>query len=235
MVKTVREIKLVLLISTLLLLANTPVHSQAAGSVYYILVYNPVENTGILVVNATISQSNCGYVSIPVKVFNEESSLIFLNYTVTGDLLVSAVDYNETTGDLIIFACNSGAISALFTASNVFNETGLGAYDGRVNTSQLGDLVASSTVELRIAGSYDADVIPVNVTYTVDKTADATIIVIRGFGQAYIALTSVIEVTEAPTTTTPPTAWYERPEVILGLAALIVIVVIAALVLTRRK
>lgn len=232
--KIMREIRLILLISTLMLLfSNTPVHSQAASSVYYVLVYNPVENTGILVVNVTITQTNCNYVSIPVKVFNEESSLVFLNYTVIGDLIVPGVDYNETSGDLIIFACNSGLISAVFTASNVLTETGLGAYSGRVDTSQLGGTAASSTVELRITGSYNVDVTPINVSYTVDKTADTTIITIRGFGQAYIALTGIAEVTEAPTASPTP-GWFERPEVIIGIV-LAVIVIGAIIALSARR
>jgi hypothetical protein len=228
-----------LLVSLLLLVAtSTSVQGEAASSVYYLLVYNPVENTGILVINATISLPNCGYVAIPVRVLNEESAFTFLNYTVSGGLLVAGVDYNETAGYVTVFACNSGEISLVFTASNVFTELGLGAYASSVDTTPLRALGASSTVELRITGSYDVDIASAGVTHTVSRTADTTTIVISGHGRAYLTLTSSIEVVETPTPTPTPTKppeWYERPEVIIGVVVAVVAVVAAVALLARKK
>jgi len=233
-----------LLVSLLLLVAtSTSVQGEAVSSVYYLLVYNPVENTGILVINATISLPNCGYVAIPVRVLNEESAFTFLNYTVSGGLLVAGVNYNETAGYVTVFACNSGEISLAFTASNVFTELGLGACASSVDTTPLGALRASSTVELRITGNYDVEIVSAGVTYTVSRTADTTTIVISGHGRAYLTLTGSIEVVETPTPTPTPTPapptkppeWYERPEVIIGVVVAVVVVVAAVALLARKK
>lgn len=236
-----------LLVLVLLLIStSTIVQGEAVSSVHYLLVYNVVENTGILVINATISLPNCDYVSLPVRVLNEESMFTFLNYTVSGNLLAGGVDYDETAGYVTVFACNSGEISLVFTASNVFTELGLGAYASNVDTTPLRDLGALSTVELRIAGSYDVDFVSAGVTYTVSKIADTTTIVISGHGRAYLTLTGSIEViqtptptqtplTPTPTQTTKPPEWYERSEIIIGLVVAVVIVAAALVLLARRK
>jgi hypothetical protein len=223
-----------------LLLATTTVHSEPVSSVYYLLVYSPLENSGVLVVNTSISLPNCDYVSIPVGIFGEEAKLEFLNYTVSGNLLVAGVDYNEITGYLVVFACNSGEISVLFTASNVLSEMGLGAYTGEVDTTPLRDLGATSTVEIRVTGVYDVDVVPVGVTYSVDRTEDTTIIVIKGHGYAYISLTGIIEVIETPTPTPTPTPAPPAPYdittiIIVGAIAGLILAVAVIAILARRK
>ena len=246
------RVSVLLLVLIMLITITNPIHSEATNEVYYLLVYNPVENSGVLIVNVTISLPNCDYVIVPVKVFGEEAVFTLLNYTVIGNLLVAGVDYNKTTSDLVIFTCNSGVLSIFFTANNVFSEIGFGAYTSNINTTPLRDLGVTSTLEIKITGSYDVDIIPIEVTYIIDKTANITTIIIQGQGQAYIVLTSTIEIIETPTPTPTPTListptptltptstpqplkWYERSEVLVGLT-MIVIIVVAIVLIAKKK
>ncbi len=232
-----QTLRSLLTFSLLTLLFITTIHGESVSNVYYLLVYNPLENNGVLVVNASISLLNCDYVSIPVGIFGEEVKLEFLNYTVSGNLLVASVDYNETTRHLIVFACNSGEISVLFTASNVLSEMGLGAYNGEVDTTLLRDLGATSTVEIKVTGVYNVDVTPVGVTHSVNRTEDTTIIIIKGHGYTYISLTSIIEVIETPTPAplTPPLLHDITTIIIIGTITGLILAVAVIAILARRK
>ena len=243
-----------ILFGVLILLLTTIVHCEVVSRVYYVLIYNPVENTGILVVNATMSLPNCDYIVIPVNIFGEESELTLLNYTAIGDLVISGVEYSEESGDLVVFACNSGEISVLFTATNIFSESGFGAYVNSVDTTPLRELRSAVTVEMGITGSYNISIIPVGVSYSVESTVESTSITIYGIGQAYIVLYSVIEIPETPMTTpttptliptptptpsptpTPPLTPTKIPDqTLLGILVTVVVVILIVLLIKKKR
>jgi len=244
---------ILLLIILLVLLTNIPAYSETVSRVNYLLIYDPVENTGVLFINAAISLPNCEYVSIPVSIFNYEANITYLNYTVTGNLIVSGVDYDEVSGDIVLFACNSGEVQIAFTASNVFTETGIGAYAGSVNTYPLRELGATTSVEIILTGKYNVTITPIEVTHTVNIAENTTTIVISGHGYAYLALISIIEVTETPpptptptptlTPTPTPTPTPAPPTpyditiiiTIVGVIAGLILAVAVIAILTRRK
>ena len=246
----------------LTLLLPSIVHSEAVSRVHYMLVYDPFENTGILIVNMTINLADCDYVVVPINIFGEDSKLTLLNYTVSEDLVISGVEYSEENKSLIILACGNGEISALFTATNIFSESGLGAYINSVDTTPLRELGSVVIVEIKITGKYNVSITPVEVNYNVESTAESTNIVINGYGQAYITLYSTIEIPETPTTTptttptqtpiettsitpthTPPystTTPQTPPEkipslVILGVLIAVFIIIVLIMLLVKRK
>jgi hypothetical protein len=246
----------------LTLLLPSIVHSEAVSRVHYMLVYDPFENTGILIVNMTINLPDCNYVVVPINIFGEDSKLTLLNYTVSEDLVISGVEYSEENKSLIILACGNGEISALFTATNIFSESGLGAYINSVDTTPLRELGSVVIVEIKITGKYNVNITPVEVNYNVESTAESTNIIINGYGQAYITLYSTIEIPETPTTTptttptqtpiettsitptrTPPystTTPQTPPEkipslVILGVLIAVFIIIVLIMLLVKRK
>lgn len=201
------------LLVVLLVLAAVPVHAEYSLGVYYKLVYNLLENAGVLQVDMYVSGEGCTLYRVPVAIFNENSTTMFLNYTYEG-LSVAGFDYVVEEGYLEAYVCGSGKLTAFFEVQGAFEELGVGSYSTTVDTLVLEDIANNTAVIVELG-------IPVNISLQTTGRATAVfdedkgLVNISGFGLAFISVAVPVEVTETtpitPTTPVTPTATPTTP------------------------
>jgi len=172
-------------------------------SIYYQIVYDPVENTGLLSINAEISTADCSIIYIPVNIAGE-AEYVFLNYTAEGGLIVDGTNYDASNGYFEFFTCGSGVLTLLFSMSNMFEELDPLSYHALIDTSVLENTGIVIQVDLTIYGNFT--VLINNYGGTVvyfDKSSNT--IRVQGPGEVDIVLMSSLEEVEAVNTTVPTT------------------------------
>lgn len=172
--------------------------ASSISSLYYYAVYDPVENSGILEITATISAEIPVYVEIPLGIFNEYAEFTLINYTYSGDLYVSGV--NVSNSEAVVFLYGNGELKLVLFARNLVEETGVVAYLFTVNTDELRDITQSVNVTIIFIGIYSVEGAVVRLNWSTRSLDNATQIVLNGFGLGTLVLIpSVKEITEIPT------------------------------------
>lgn len=179
---------LVLLVSLIL---QVQVHANSLQSLNYYIIYDPVEDSGLIVVNATISTADYEFVTIPVKVIGEDTEFKLLNYTIEGDLLVDGVDYNEV-GYVELLGCGNGAISLLLSAKNLFEEQGVLSYSTVIDTSQLEELGTRVKVVIKIIG-YHSVVYEQVGSVEVHVEESEGVVEVMGYGMVFLTFYATLE------------------------------------------
>ncbi|MEM1720304.1 MAG: hypothetical protein QW496_05610 [Desulfurococcaceae archaeon] len=190
----------------LLILVIPPIQASASSlpSLNYYVVYDPVEDEGLIVVDSTINITGCEFVTIPVAIIGESAEFRLLNYTVKGDLLVDGVDYNEA-GYVELLGCGSGMVSLLLSARSVFEEHGILSYSTLVDTNSLEELGAQVKIVVRVTGNYSMASEQVgNVKVYVNESEGMVEIV--GYGLVFLTFHAVLEETTLTTAPTPLTS-----------------------------
>lgn len=199
MTTTARSVVVLVMLLTLII-SNRAIIADSLRLHYYV-VYDPIENSGILVVNATISAPDCDFILIPLTIIGENVEFTFVNYTYEGDLLVDGVSYNETGGYVEALLCGNGVLSLLLGVSNFFEEQGVLSYSALVDTSVLEEVGTPVTIEISLLGEYSVVVERVgNIEVYVDEVKG--LVGLSGYGLALISLYSTLEEI-LPTTSTP--------------------------------
>ncbi|MEM1596787.1 MAG: winged helix-turn-helix transcriptional regulator [Desulfurococcaceae archaeon] len=171
--------------------------AQSINGVYYRVIYDPLENTGILEVKITIGTENITWIYIPVRIFGEETSLEYMEYNYTSGLKPLGVNYDPTQGLVEIQAQGTGELYLLFHISNLLEETGIGAYTLYIDTTDLSYLTNNVTVDLTLTGVFEQDTARIRgeLEITTMKSANTTQILIKGLGEIISSLYMQLEET----------------------------------------
>lgn len=191
------------LLLTLALLVLPFLQVQASANslqnLNYYVIYDPVEDSGLMVVNATVSTADCEFLAIPVTVIGEDAELELLNYTVEGELLLDGVDCNET-GYVELFGCGNGTISLLLSVKNLFEEEGVLSYSTVIDTGQLEGLSAQVKVVVKVIGNYSVAYEQVGSVKVYVEESEG-MVEIMGYGMVFLTLHAAFE--EIVPTATP--------------------------------
>lgn len=170
-----------------------PLSAQLLGikSIYYQIVYDPVEDTGLLSIDAEIFAANCSIIYIPVNIAGE-AEYVFLNYTAESGLIVDGTNYDASNGYFEFFTCGSGVLTLLFFISNMFEELGALSYHAVIDTSVLENSGILVQVDLILHG---------NFTLLINNYGDAVVyfdkssnaVRVQGPGEVDIVLIGSIE------------------------------------------
>jgi len=196
-------------LTLLILVVLTPILVDAntispVESIRYELLYEPLENTGLLVLKTSISLGDCSSLYIPVKVVEAYFGMYeYIDYTVEGNLHILGSYFNESTGILEVVACGSGVFEAYFAVNDLFFEYGPGVYSVIVDTSDTGLLTRNNEVYLNLLNPYNIsyNVFSNGIIVEVDQTGSR--VLIRGVGSLELVLTSELGEEEPGITTTP--------------------------------
>ncbi|MEM1696056.1 MAG: hypothetical protein QXS14_05065 [Desulfurococcaceae archaeon] len=228
----------VLVALLIVLFVVAPVAYSEVAGVSYIVSYSIVDDTGFLVVEVNVTETNCLAYYIPVNILDEQAVVEFLNYTSTGTGVVG-VKYDGEQGLVELIACNPGTVELLFSVSNILEEQSLGTYSLFVDTSVLRNY-GNVVFELRLGIPVNFEVSLSGGTVVEAVYEDQGILRLRGTGLSMITiLIPLEEVEQTPTSTLTPTAQPPRAEVpflYIALAVIaVVIVAVAVILITRRK
>lgn len=172
-------------------------------NIRYNLIYDPLENKGLLFINVEFNVKDCSFIYVPVDIAKAE--YVLLNYTVEGNAVVDGVDYNSSEGYLDAFVCGYGTLSVLFAVSNLFEEIGLLSYFTTIDTSELEYTYTPVQVEINIYGNFTVLLNTIgNASAYVDELNN--VILIQGYGQVGIVLMEYVEESTVLTSTTQYTS-----------------------------
>lgn len=196
---------ILLIISIMLpiLLIGVSAAQVVTNAVSYYVVYDPIEGSGIIEVNASIALERPDWVVIPVAIFGDQAKINLLNYSWKG-LLVGGVNFDKESGNVYAYIVGDGLLTMYFSADDLFDEAGLGAYVALIDTTDLAGLARSVNVEILLPGEFNIESVLTkkNATFSVSKENNCTIINISGFTQLFIIAS--IKMVEAPSTTPQP-------------------------------
>jgi hypothetical protein len=183
-------------------------NAQSLQSISYRIIYDPLDNTGILSINSSIYASDCLYIEIPVGIFGDIDTVYsFINYSTSPELYLLGSNFNEYSRVFEAYACGSGAIELVFVIDNALEEDGLFHYVGLINTSSLYQYAGLLELNITLTDQYSIDIYDLTGSLYVIVDSETSSIYARGFGLAYIIIEAeVLEVnTTTPTPITTPT------------------------------
>jgi hypothetical protein len=190
----------------------------------YNIVYDPLDNTGILSLNSTIYASytsDCSYIEIPVGIIGDVDTVYtFINYTTSPGLYLLGSGFNEYSRVFEAIACGYGVIELTFTLDNALDEDGLFQYVGLINTSSLYQYTGNLELKITLTDQYNVTVYNSRGNLYIIVDSNTNSIYAKGFGLAYIILEAEVQevntTTPTPTTTqipTTPTTTYTQTEI----------------------
>jgi len=207
----IASIALTTIFTTLVL--SLIIEAQYIQSISYNIVYDPLDNTGILTLNSTIYASyisDCSYIEIPVGIFGDVDTVYtFINYTTSPGLYLLGSGFNEYSRVFEAIACGYGVIELTFTLDNALDEDGLFQYIGLINTSSLYQYTGNLELNITLTDQYNITVYNSRSNLYIIVDSNTNSIYAKGFGLAYIVLRAEIQevntTTPTPTTTQIPT------------------------------
>ena len=207
----VASIALTTIFTTLVLSLIT--EAQYIQSMSYNIVYDPLDNTGILTLNSTIYASYtsyCSYIEIPVGIIGDVDTVYtFINYTTSPGLYLLGSGFNEYSRVFEAIACGYGVIELTFTLDNALDEDGLFQYVGLINTSSLYQYTGNLELKITLTDQYNITVYNSGGNLYIIVDSETNSIYAKGFGLAYIILRAEVQeaniTTPTPTTTQIPT------------------------------
>jgi len=218
----VASIAFITIFTTLVL--SLIIEAQYIQSMSYNIVYDPLDNTGILTLNSTIYASyisDCSYIEIPVGIIGDVDTVYtFINYTTSPGLYLLGSGFNEYSRVFEAIACCYGVIELTFTLDNALDEDGLFQYVGLINTSSLYQYTGNLELNITLTDQYNITVYNSRGNLYIIVDSNTNSIYAKGFGLAYIVLRA--EVQEVNTTTptltttqitTTPTTTYTQTEI----------------------
>jgi len=218
----IASIALTTIFTTLVL--SLIIEAQYIQSISYNIMYDPLDNTGILTLNSTIYASytsDCSYIEIPVGIFGDVDTIYtFINYTTSPGLYLLGSGFNEYSRVFEAIACGYGVIELTFTLDNALDEDGLFQYVGLINTSSLYQYTGNLELNITLTDQYNITVYNSRGNLYIIVDSNTNTIYAKGFGLAYIVLRAEIQEvnTTTPTltttqTTTTPTTTYTQTEI----------------------
>lgn len=197
MIKTIK-----ILISLLVLSTALCVFAEAQGidSIYYGVIYDPLENIGILEIEVSINAENITWIYIPLQILGEESLFEYVGYNYTGGLNPLGVNYNAAQGLVEIHVQGEGKLYLLFNVNSLLEETGISAYVLHIDTTELSYLTSEVTVNVTLMGVFEQDATRIRgeLEITTFRGANTTQILIRGVGELISTLYMQLEETAGP-------------------------------------
>jgi len=202
------------------------------NSVEYTVFYDPFDNTGVLRVDVSISATSGQVVSVelPVKVFID-SSLEYINSTVSPTSASLVVDYDDSTGYLSIMAENASSITVFFSVTNLTYESSPGSYIATLDLLDYSGWSGKISVELYLTGVFNATVYPRGAEYSVGILNNVTYVKIEEPAMYFMVFTVPIN---TPGTGAPSGARYDL-FMVLVITILVVVAGIAVLLLWRMR
>jgi hypothetical protein len=184
------------------------IEAQYIQSMSYNILYDPLDNTGILTLNSTIYTSyigDCSYIEIPVGVIGDVDTVYtFINYTTSPGLYLLGSGFNEYSRVFEAIACGYGVIELTFTLDNALDEDGLFQYVGLIDTSSLYQYTGKLELNITLIDQYNITVYNSKGNLYIIVDSNTNSIYAKGFGSAYIVLRAEIQEvnTTTPTQTT---------------------------------
>ncbi len=221
----------------LILLAHTAIGqvSTEVASIKYVLWYDIIEDTGMLLIRASVdTRGEIASLEIPLAVF-EAGYFEYLNYTTAGNLSVLGLDYDNATNSVRAYVYGSGLLEVAFSASNLLE--GTRSYCSMlVDLTVLKDIAREASLEIVVPGIYKVYVnrFAGNASFTPTVVGNLTRVVISGFAMVELLFELELEVTGVPATGTA--APLLIPTVVLALLLVVAVAGIVAyyLVVKRR-
>jgi hypothetical protein len=124
-----RSIGLLVALSTLLVLMVPMIASaEVARRAEFLITIDLLGNVGSITANITISAPDCETLAIPLKLFNEVATYMFLHYETYGNLTVLGSDFDESEVVLTAYVCGEGVLSVDIVVNNAVEDYGVGSY-----------------------------------------------------------------------------------------------------------
>lgn len=227
-----------LVLALAILLASTAVvHGEnvKVENIKYRLVYDPMENRGILVLSTVINTGgSIAHVSIPVKVF-EQGALNFINYSAMQNLSIVGANYDDEVGELELVVVGEGLLEAVFSASNLMEEQVL-YYELLLDTTILSNVTGNATFEIYVVAPCNVSVSELyRIGYfnaTVREGVNTTVVVLEGFGVAQLVFEIKLE---EPSLTNQPVSWWQLYGMWVIFATVAATSVLIALILFYKR
>lgn len=207
--------------------------SAPIGSLHYYAIYDPLSNSGLLEITASISSEDPIYVEIPLGIFGESAEFTLINYTCSGNLYIAGVNMSDMV--VVVLLYGSGELRVALFAKNLVEESGIAAYLLTVNTEDLRNTTLSASVTLIFTGIYRVEGETVKLAWSTKSIDNTTQITLEGFGLGVlILLPSVEEVTETSTLGQPgqPLPW---STIIVGASSIIAVMGFGVYFLKKRR
>ncbi|MET1160858.1 MAG: hypothetical protein ABWW65_07850 [Thermoprotei archaeon] len=153
-------------ITLLSILVLVPVMSWSQVEITGITItgsYDLYVNSGVMILNATLSSGNPAIIDIPLIGEN-----IYVINVTDEDGNVLPFSYSEANKIVSVYVNETAIVSVTYTVSNVFDEISIGAYSGILDLSVYR---APVNVILTFIGKYNVSVEPeAKISYTEDTT-----------------------------------------------------------------
>jgi len=186
----------------LLIVVSTSVASaesvNSLSSIYYYVIYDPVDNSGLLIVNITIVASEPYQLDLPINVFTEDASFEYLGYNYTGDLKVIGLGYSNESRVISGYVYGGGTLTLTFNVSNALDEL-LGAYSLYIDTTPLKEFTKNISVDFVIVGPCNIISVEPRRDFNEYVKGENTILEFNGFGYWFVVFQ--LELSEITQTT----------------------------------
>jgi len=212
-VNVTRSIGLLIALSTLLVVVVPMTASaEVARRAEFLVTIDLLGNVGSITANITISAPDCETLAIPLRLFNDVATYMFLHYETYGNLTVLGSDFNESEAVLTAYVCGEGVLSVDMVVNNVVEDYGVGSYALYIDTSALQGYIGDVEVKILFMQTLRASATPISGAVTAE-VVDSSVHV-RGFGAVLVELYAELEEitpTPTPTPTTPQTPTTPTP------------------------
>jgi len=211
-VNVTRSIGLLVALSALLAVVVPMIASaEVARRAEFLVTIDLLGNVGSITANITISAPDCETLSIPLRLFNDVATYMFLHYETYGNLTVLGSDFDESEAVLTVYVCGEGVLSVDMVVSNVVEDYGVGSYALYIDTSVLQGYIGDVEVKILFMQTLQASATPISGAVTAE-VVDSSVHV-RGFGAVLVELYAELEITPTPTPTptTPQTPTTPTP------------------------
>lgn len=196
-VENLRTLSLVLLLIIAISSSLLQVSNASIKSISLHLILDPVENTGLLIANITLSTDFCEYHEIPLDIVQLEGFIEFQYFETTGNISVLGLDYTNNT--LVFVACRSGSITVFFTFENNYSDQFM--YELVVNTEICRDYIPLSEVIVNLVGEYEILITKSGDVYV--EVYQSNVVKVTGYGLVLVTFYPLIsEITETYQTST---------------------------------
>jgi hypothetical protein len=186
--------------------------AEVARRAEFLVTIDLLGNVGSITANITISAPDCETLTIPLRLFNEAATYMFLYYETYGNLTVLGSDFDESEVVLTAYVCGEGVLSVDMVVNNAVEDYGVGSYALYIDTSALQGYIGDVEVKILFMQTLRASATPISDAVTAE-VVDSSVHV-RGFGAVLVELYAELEEitpTPTPTPTTPQTPTTPTP------------------------
>ncbi|MEM4717899.1 MAG: hypothetical protein QXE81_03960 [Desulfurococcaceae archaeon] len=170
--------------------------SASITNMSFHLILDPVNNTGVLIANVTLSGDLCEYYEVPLDIIQLNGDIEYQYYEIVGNISVLGLEYTNNT--IVFVVCKSGSIIMFFTLESAYREQSI--YELVVNTEIFKDYIPLGEVVVNLVGEYEiftAKIGSVSVEIHQGNTVRIT-----GYGLVIVTFYPLItEITETSQTT----------------------------------